>query len=50
MSRKGDSYKEFTVGIQDIDEALMYYFNNVIRPTVYQNGERIAVPIVYGAP
>ena len=50
MSRKGDNYKEFTVGIQDIDEALMYYFNNVIRPTVYQNGERIAVPIVYGAP
>ena len=50
MSRKEDNYKEFTVGIQDIDEALMYYFNNVIRPTVYQNGERIAVPIVYGAP
>ena len=50
MSQKEDNYKEFTVGIQDIDEALMYYFQNVIRPTVYQNGERIAVPIVYGAP
>tara|TARA_R110001632_G_scaffold44182_2_gene112340 strand:+ start:2184 stop:3140 length:957 start_codon:yes stop_codon:yes gene_type:complete len=50
MSQKGDTYKEFTVGIQDIDEALMYYFENVIRPTVFQNGERIAVPIIYGAP
>ena len=50
MSQKGDTYKEFTVGIQDIDEAIMYYFQNVIRPTVYQNGERIAVPIIYGAP
>ena len=26
MSRKGDSYKDFTVGIQDIDEAVFYYF------------------------
>ena len=50
MSQKGDTYKEFSVGIQDIDEAIMYYFENVIRPTVYQNGERIAVPIVYGSP
>jgi hypothetical protein len=50
MSQKGDTYKEFTVGIQDIDEAIMYYFNNVIRPTVFQNGERIAVPVIYGAP
>ena len=50
LSRRGDNYKDFTVGIQDIDEALLYYFQNVIRPTVHQNGERIAVPIIYGAP
>lgn len=50
MSQKGDTYKEFTVGIQDIDEAILYYFENVIRPTVFQNGERIAVPIIYGSP
>jgi hypothetical protein len=50
MSRKGDTYKEFTVGLEDIDGALVYYFENVIRPTVYQNGQRIAVPIIYGSP
>ena len=50
MSRKGDSYKEFTVGIQDIDESIFYYFENVIRPFVYQNGERREVPIIYGSP
>jgi len=50
MSRKGDTYKEFTVGLQDIDESIFYYFENVIRPTVIQNGERIAVPIIYGSP
>ena len=50
MSRKGDTYKDFTVGLQDIDEAIIYYFQNVIRPFVYQNGERREVPIIYGSP
>ena len=50
MSFKGDTVKPFTVGIKDIDESIMYYFNNVIRPYVIQNGERIAVPVIYGSP
>jgi len=50
MSFKGDTVKPFTIGLQDIDESIMYYFQNVIRPFVIQNGKRIAVPIIYGAP
>ena len=50
ISWRGDSTKPFTVGIQDIDEAIMYYFQNVIRPSVIQNGQRIEVPIIYGSP
>jgi len=50
MSFKGDTVKPFSIGIQDIDESIMYYFQNVIKPTVIQNGERIAVPIIYGSP
>ena len=50
MSFKGDTVKPFSVGIKDIDESIMYYFNNVIRPSVIQNGERIAVPVIYGSP
>ena len=50
MSFKGDDTKPFSVGIKDIDESIMYYFNNIIRPSVIQNGERIAVPIIYGSP
>ena len=50
MSFKGDDVKPFTVGLQDIDESIMYYFQNVIRPTVIQNGNRIAVPVIYGSP
>ena len=50
MSFKGDNVKPFSIGIQDIDESIMYYFNNVIKPSVIQNNERIAVPIIYGSP
>ena len=50
LSWKGDTSKPFTIGIQDLDEAVFYYFNNVIKPFVYQNGERRNVPIIYAAP
>jgi len=50
ISFKGDTTKPFTVGIQDMDESILYYFNNVIRPTVHQNNQNIPVPVIYGAP
>ena len=50
ISFKGDTTKPFSVGIKDIDESIMYYFDNVIKPYVIQNGERIAVPVIYGSP
>ena len=31
-------------------EAKKTYFENTIKPTVIQNGNRIAVPIIYGSP
>lgn len=50
LSFKGDNAKPFSIGIQDLDEAVFYYFENVIQPFVYQNGERRNVPIIYGSP
>ena len=50
VSFNGDTYKPFSVGIQDINEAVYYYFTNVIRPFVIQNGTRIEVPVIYGSP
>ena len=50
MSFKGETAKPLLIGLQDIDESIMYYFQNVIRPFVIQNGKRIAVPVIYGAP
>jgi hypothetical protein len=49
-SFKGDNVKPFSIGIQDIDEAVFYYFENVIQPSVLQNGERLPVPVIYGSP
>jgi hypothetical protein len=48
-SFRNDTTKPFSIGIKDIDEAVFYYFENVIQPSVYQNGERLPVPIVYGS-
>lgn len=48
-SVKNDDVKQFQVGLKDIDEAIVYYFNNVIRPSVIQNGTKVNVPVIYGS-
>jgi hypothetical protein len=50
ISWKGDNVKPFSIGIKDIDEAVLYYLQNVIKPFVIQNSQRIEVPIIYGSP
>ena len=47
---KGDDVKQFSVGLKDVDESIFYYFNNIIRPSVLQNGIKINVPVLYGSP
>ena len=47
VSTKGDRVKDISIGLEDIDGAILYYFENIIKPTVIQNGQRIAVPIIY---
>jgi hypothetical protein len=49
-SFRNDNTKPFSIGIKDIDEAVFYYFENVIQPSVIQNGARLPVPIIYGSP
>ena len=34
----------------DIDGAIMFYFNNVIKPSVEENDENVKVPIMYSNP
>lgn len=50
VSFKEDTTKPFSLGLKDIDEAIIYYFDNIIRPSVSQNGQRVAVPVKYGSP
>ena len=50
ITRKDDTAKNISIGLQDHDEAIMYYFNNVINPSVIVNGDRTSVPVIYGAP
>ena len=50
ISRKDDKEKNIGIGLQDHDEAIMYYFNNIIKPQVIVNGDRTNVPIIYGSP
>jgi hypothetical protein len=50
QSWKGDTTKPFSISIQDIDEAIFYYLENVIKPTVKHNGEILPVPVLYGSP
>ena len=49
-SRKDDTVQDISIGLQDHDEAIMYYFNNVIKPSVIINGNRTNVPVIYGSP
>ena len=48
LSFKGNKIKDISVGLEDLDGAIQYYFDNVIRPNVIQNNNRIAVPVIFG--
>jgi len=49
-SRKNDKIKDINVGLEDIDQAIKYYFDNVIKPTVTLDGQLHAVPTMYASP
>lgn len=42
--------KPYSVGLYDVDESLGYFFDEILKPTVVENGETIKVPVIYGSP
>jgi hypothetical protein len=50
VSQKNDTDTNFHIGIKDIDEAIMYYFKEVLKLSVIQNNTRIPIPVIYGTP
>ena len=49
-TRTADDVGELSVKLIDIDSAILYYFDNVIQPSVKDNGENVKVPIMYASP
>jgi hypothetical protein len=45
-----DDIKNVSVGLYDVDEAIYYYFENVIKPRVKEGDREIKVPVIYGSP
>jgi hypothetical protein len=50
ISLKGDVNTTINIGLEDHDQAILYYLENVIKPTVTQNDKQIKVPVIYGSP
>jgi hypothetical protein len=50
VSVKKSEDKEYQIGIKDIDEAVMYYFNNTLKLSVNQNNTKVDIPVIYGTP
>lgn len=50
ISVKDTQVRNFNIGLEDIDDSIIYYFNHVIKPQVSQNQSKIDVPIIYGSP
>ena len=49
-TRKNDKVGDIKIGLYDIDDAIKYYFDEVIRPRVVDFEENISVPVMYGSP
>jgi hypothetical protein len=49
-SMKGDTVKDVSVGLEDIDSAVLHYFNNIIKPTVVQDNNQMVVKTIFASP
>jgi len=49
-SMKEDTVKDISVGLEDIDSAILYYFNHIIRPTVVQDNNQMVVKTIFASP
>ena len=50
VRRDNDTLDELSVGLYDIDYAIKYYFEEVIRAEVDEFGQKVKVPVMYGSP
>jgi len=50
ISLRDDELKNISIGFEQIDEAILYYFNNEIKPFVIENGTKVNIPVMYANP
>ena len=50
IRRDDDKLKELSIGLYDIDYAIKYYFDQVIKPEIEEFGVKVKVPVIYGSP
>ena len=46
-NQRKDTTQNVSVGLMDVDAAIMYYFNEVIKPKVVINKQEVKVPVFY---
>jgi hypothetical protein len=46
-SMRGEEIKNISVGLEDIDTAILYYFQEVIKPYVINEGSKYNIPIIF---
>lgn len=47
VSMRGEDLKDISVGLEDIDGAILYYFQEVIRPYVINEGSKQNIPVIF---
>jgi hypothetical protein len=50
VRRDDDTVKQLSIGLYDIDYAIKYYFDEVIKPEIEEFGNMVKVPVMYGSP
>jgi hypothetical protein len=49
-SMKNDTVKDVSIGLQDIDEAILFYFNEILKPNVVQDNNQMTVRTIFSSP
>ena len=47
VSMRGEEFKDVSVGLEDIDSAILYYYQEVIRPYVINEGTKQNIPVIF---
>jgi len=50
VRRDDDTLKPLSIGLYDMDYAIKYYFEEVIKPEIEEFGVKVKVPVMYGSP